>query len=143
MSTPASRTAAFQALRYRLSSPCHVNDTFHSDQVVHTVLTIFARPLVAPQIPPYARDEERAADKTDDRWQDEHIGPFDRDDMRENVLAGDGTEEFFDMAWRDFLDADKKTAVAFDEEKWSTAGGALFYIVAGRVPTNIEAAVAS
>lgn len=86
-----------------------------------------------PMIPPYTSGGERAAIEAWERWRVEGVGPFDRDEMRANVLAGGGSEEFFDAAWRDFLAHDRETAEARSGNRWSAVGGVLFYIVAGRV----------
>lgn len=87
-----------------------------------------------PTMPPYASQEERAVTNAWDRWRGEGIGPFDRDEMRLNVLAGGGSEAFFEAVWRDFLAHDREIADARLGNRWSAAGGVLFYIVAGRVP---------
>jgi SAM-dependent methyltransferase len=89
-----------------------------------------------PMIPPYASRGERAAIGAWDRWRADGVGPFDRDDMRANVLAGGGSEAFFDAAWQDFLTHDRETANTRSDDRWSAAGGVLFYIVAGRLPAS-------
>lgn len=89
-----------------------------------------------PTIPPYASREERTVTDAWDRWRDEGIGPFDRGETRVNVLAGGGSEAFFEAAWQDFLTHDRETAEARLANRWSSAGGVLFYIVAGRVPAR-------
>lgn len=94
-----------------------------------------------PTIPPYTSLEERAAIGAWDNWRGEGIGPFDRNEARENVLAGGGSEEFFEAAWSDFLTRDKETSEARVNNRWSAAGGGLFYIVAGRVPAKHKATV--
>jgi ubiquinone/menaquinone biosynthesis C-methylase UbiE len=87
-----------------------------------------------PMIPPYTSAAERAAVQAWDRWRIQGTGPFDKGEMRANVLAGGGSEEFFDAAWSDFLTHDREVAEARSSSRLSTAGGVLFYIVAGRVP---------
>lgn len=89
----------------------------------------------APLIPPYASAAERAAREVVDGWRSEGIGPFDRDAARFNVLAGGGSPEFFETAWEAYLAHDREAARAEAEGRWHGAGGALLYIVAGRVPS--------
>ena len=56
--------------------------------------------------------------------------------MRANVIAGGGSEAFFEVAWRDYLNEDHKAHHGDDEQAWSAAGGVLLYIVAGKRPTS-------
>jgi len=84
--------------------------------------------------PPYADAGEVAAFEALERWRAEGIGPYDRDEMRANVIAGGGSEAFFEAAWRDYLDRDRETITAVREQRWHGAGGGLLYIVAGRRP---------
>ncbi|PWB93519.1 MULTISPECIES: class I SAM-dependent methyltransferase [Methylosinus] len=83
-----------------------------------------------PSIPPHSSPGEIANAQAWERWRAEGVGPYDRNEMRTNVLASGGSEEFFDSAWRDFVDG----AAAGDERGWSAAGGVLLYVVAGRRP---------
>jgi SAM-dependent methyltransferase len=87
-----------------------------------------------PMIPPYATPAERAQLAALDRWRSEGTGPFDRQEARANVLAGDGTEAFFNLAWSDYLEQDRRVMQAIHDGRWHGAGGGLFYIVAGTVP---------
>ncbi|MET0529652.1 MAG: class I SAM-dependent methyltransferase [Microvirga sp.] len=91
---------------------------------------------VSPSLPPYSSAGEIAAFAALDRWRAEGTGPYDREEMRANVIAGGGTEAFFDTAWRDYLDHDREATEAIREHRWHAAGGTLFYIVAGRRPTH-------
>lgn len=88
----------------------------------------------ALMIPPYASAAERAAREAVDEWRSEGIGPFDRDEARANVLAGGGSPDFFETAWETYLAYDREATRAQAEMRWHAAGGALLYIVAGRVP---------
>ncbi|MET0430512.1 MAG: hypothetical protein ABW026_18690, partial [Microvirga sp.] len=66
------------------------------------------------------------------RWRQADIGPFDKAEMRSSVLAGEGSAEFFDRAWADYLRLDDRITEAVAEGRWHSAGGTLFYVVAGR-----------
>lgn len=86
----------------------------------------------APLIPPYSSPAEKAAMAAGETWRDEGIGPFDRSEAQANVFAGGGTKEFFERAWADYLELDRQTSEAISQARWHSAGGTLFYIVAGR-----------
>jgi hypothetical protein len=58
-------------------------------------------------VSPYTTAAERAYLDALKRWRSENSGPFDRHEARANVLAGGGTESFFDLAWGDYLEQDK------------------------------------
>lgn len=90
----------------------------------------------SPNLPPYSTAGEMAAFKAWDRWRAEGIGPYDREEMRANVIAGGGSEAFFDAAWQDYLERDCETKAAISERRWHAAGGVLFYIIAGRLPNS-------
>lgn len=87
-----------------------------------------------PSIPPYSSPGEIAEAAAWRRWRSEGIGPFDKDEMRANVIAGGGTLAFFEAAWEDYLERDRETEAARAARVWHAAGGALVYIVAGRTP---------
>lgn len=87
-----------------------------------------------PNFPPYSSAGEIAEANAWDRWRSEGIGPYDRDEMRVNVIAGGGSEAFFEAAWKDYLERDRETAEARAAQRWHAAGGTLLYIVAGRTP---------
>lgn len=89
-----------------------------------------------PSLPPYSSEDELAATDAWERWRAEGVGPYDREEMRANVIAGGGSEAFFEVAWRDYLNQDHKISSGEDDQTWSAAGGVLFYVVAGRRPTS-------
>ncbi|MEH3147324.1 MAG: methyltransferase domain-containing protein [Methylobacterium frigidaeris] len=88
----------------------------------------------AAVFPPYDTDEQVAAFGASSRWRKEGKGPFDREEMRRSVLAGGADPDFFDRAWADHLRLDDRIAAAAERGTWHTAGGTLFYVVAGRKP---------
>ena len=88
----------------------------------------------APSIPPYTSEIEIAGEENLEKWMAEGIGPFDRTEARANVLAGGGSEKFFADTWEEDLAACRETITARKEGRWHSAGGNLFYLVAGRVP---------
>lgn len=90
----------------------------------------------ATSLPPYSNPENVAAIEADERWQNEGIGPYEVEEFRENVLAGGGTEDFFEQAWADYFQRRQEIREASKAGAWSMAGGILFYIVAGRKPFN-------
>ncbi len=87
-----------------------------------------------PLVPPYDTREQSAALDASARWRGEGTGPFDKEEMRRNVLAGGADPDFFERAWSDHLRLDDAITAAAESGTWHTAGGALFYVVAGRKP---------
>jgi ubiquinone/menaquinone biosynthesis C-methylase UbiE len=91
---------------------------------------------VLPFVPPYDGPGQQTMLAALDRWQEEGTGPFDRELIRANVLAGGGTEELLAAAWRDkSVDMTRFLAGIRDRSYHASCGG-LFYIVAGRVPAR-------
>ncbi|BGE84238.1 MULTISPECIES: class I SAM-dependent methyltransferase [Methylosinus] len=78
-----------------------------------------------PSVPPFSSPGEIAHAAAWERWRNEGVGPYDREETRANVLAGGGSETFFDAAWGAFLDETPPADA-------SAAGGVLLYVVAGR-----------
>jgi hypothetical protein len=85
----------------------------------------------ALMIPPYGSPAQQAFLRSYERWRASGTGPFDREDMRASVLAGGGTDAFFDAAWADYLADDRATVEAMGDAGWSSAGGTLLYFVVG------------
>lgn len=88
----------------------------------------------APSFPPYTSEIEIAGQESFEEWMAQGIGPFDRAEARANVLAGGGSEKFFDEAWEEGLTACRDGIKARKEGRANAAGGYLFYLVAGRMP---------
>ena len=87
----------------------------------------------APSIPPYSSEMEQAAVQAWEKWMAEESGPFDRAEARANVIAGGGSEDFFNSAWQADLGACRDILEARREGRWHAAGGGLLYIIAGQV----------
>jgi SAM-dependent methyltransferase len=85
----------------------------------------------ALMISPYGSPAQQAFIRSYERWRASGTGPFDREDMRANVLAGGGTDAFFDAAWADYLADDCATVEAIGDARWSSAGGTLLYFFVG------------
>lgn len=85
-------------------------------------------------LPPYSSADQVAGLDAWERWRSEGVGPYDRAEMQANVVAGGGSEEFFEQAWADYLDRDREIAEATASQHFHMAGGTLFYIVAGQIP---------
>ena len=83
--------------------------------------------------PPYATEEQRTSLASADKWRSEGIGPFDKGAAQANVLAGGGSDEFFELAWADYIEQDRRMIEAIRDGQWYSSGGGLFYVVAGTV----------
>jgi hypothetical protein len=94
----------------------------------------------ALMIPSYDSSEQQAFIRSYERFRASGTGPFDREDMRANVLAGGGTDAFFNAAWADYLTDDCATVQAINDARWSSAGGTLLYFVVGTRPNQFMTA---
>jgi 2-polyprenyl-3-methyl-5-hydroxy-6-metoxy-1,4-benzoquinol methylase len=89
---------------------------------------------VVPLFPPYDGPGQPAILATSERWAREGIGPFDRDLLRDNVLAGGGTEALVEAAERNSMTGFTARLQGIRDGSYHAAQGGLFYLVAGRVP---------
>lgn len=86
-----------------------------------------------PLVPPYAAPEQQAQLAAIERWSAEGSGPYDRAEFTADLAAGGASPAMIERAWQTMLDSAAAMAKAVAERRLHSAGGGLFYIVAGRV----------
>jgi ubiquinone/menaquinone biosynthesis C-methylase UbiE len=98
-----------------------------------TDIRVWLSDRALPLLPPYAAPEQQAQLAAMRRWREEGSGPYDRAEFTADLTAGGASPAMIDRAWQSTLDglADSDKAIA--ERRFHSAGGGLFYIVAGRV----------
>jgi len=86
-----------------------------------------------PLLPPYAAPEQQAQLAAIQRWREDGSGPYDRAEFTADLTAGGASPAMIDRAWQTVLDGAEDSDQAITERRFHSAGGGLFYIVAGRV----------
>ena len=82
--------------------------------------------------PPYDKPEQQVLLDQMDTWKRTGQGPWDRADVFENVRAGGGTEQFFEVAWNQFEEDHWRQRDAVRQGMFHAAEGGLNYLVSGR-----------
>lgn len=85
-------------------------------------------------LPPYDTAEDVLSSQADEQHRAAGTGLYDRQEYRENVLAGGGDDAFFDLAWNDLMQREAELQARRLAGTWSDPGGNLFYVAAGRKP---------
>lgn len=88
----------------------------------------------ASLFPPYESAAQQAAIKQAKHWKESATGPWDRDELRASVLAGGGTEEFFEKEFRELVENYQQEQRAIEERKFHGGYGGVNYLVSGRKP---------
>lgn len=89
----------------------------------------------APIFPPYQSLEQQVFLEKEEEWRERGTGLWDYADLRKNVLAGGGTEEFFKTCWRELERGSAEEAKAIRDRRFHTAGGVMIYLVSGKKRT--------
>lgn len=87
-----------------------------------------------PLVPPYAAPEQQAQLRAIERWRADGSCPFDRAEFMADMAASGADAILIDRAWQRLLDGMIEMEAAIATGRYYSAGGGLFYIVAGRVP---------
>ena len=82
--------------------------------------------------PPYQTVEQRTLIAQEAEWKDMAAGSWDRDKSRQYVLAGGGTEEFFNRGLEEMVAKFATEQQAIATGQFHSAGGCLCYLVSGR-----------
>jgi SAM-dependent methyltransferase len=88
-----------------------------------------------PLVPPYDAPEQQAQLAANARWQAEGSGPNDRVEFAADLAAGGADPAMIAQAWQAAIVAQAAADRAIAAGRYHAAGGGLFYIVAGRVPS--------
>jgi SAM-dependent methyltransferase len=85
-----------------------------------------------PLVPPYDTPRERAIVEELRDWARREFWIWDRADTSRYFLAGHGQEADFDRFWQLAMLFRRQLCAAIENQNFTGAGGALFYLVAGR-----------
>lgn len=97
-----------------------------------TSVTVFLSDRTAALFPPYAGAEQNALKSEAVDWTSREFFMWDRRETRDYFLADGGTEEEFERLWAILGNHKRSSTLALSEGHYSTAGGAIFYLIAGR-----------
>lgn len=101
-----------------------------------TDLGVYQTDRAIAYYPPYATEAQKTLIEQERQWKTSGTGPWDREDLKHNVLHGGASEEMFDQV---FAELEHR----FDEEQQAIAGGKFHagfggrtYLVSGRKPAS-------
>ncbi|HEX4349583.1 MAG TPA: class I SAM-dependent methyltransferase [Verrucomicrobiae bacterium] len=84
--------------------------------------------------PPYDAPAQKALIEQEQQWKHSTTGPWDRDDLRQLVLRGGGSEAFFETAFAEIVKKFRREQDAISTRMFHAAGGAINYLVSARKP---------
>jgi SAM-dependent methyltransferase len=84
--------------------------------------------------PPYEAPAQQALVAQEQQWKSSGEGPWNREEVRRCVLAGGGTEEFFERGFGELLEKSAREQQAISAGNFHAAYGSLCYLVSGRKP---------
>jgi len=86
----------------------------------------------AALFPPYHGAAQQALVRQEQQWKGTGTGPWDIEDLRRNVVAGGGTQDFFYRVYGELVQAFEEEQKAITAGTFHAAGGGLNYLVSGR-----------
>jgi len=86
----------------------------------------------ASLFPPYDTPAQKATIEQGKQWKESATGPWDRAELRTSVLAGGGTEEFFERGFRELVENFQSEQAAIAAHKFHGGYGGVNYLVSGR-----------
>ena len=99
-----------------------------------TDIEVYESDRAAPYIPPYDTEEQRVLLNQEQDWRDAGTGTWSYEHARRYVLAGGGSEAFFESCWRQLRESFKVERAAIGRNEFHLAGGGISYLVSGRKP---------
>jgi ubiquinone/menaquinone biosynthesis C-methylase UbiE len=88
----------------------------------------------AALFPPYDTPAQKALVEQDQQWKNSGSGPWDKEDLRQLVRLGGGSETFFETAFADILEKFHREQKAIAAGTFHAAGGSINYLVSARKP---------
>jgi SAM-dependent methyltransferase len=97
-----------------------------------TEISVYLSDRAIPVLPPYEVPEQRTLLEQDRVWKEFNTGPWNQTEVRERVLAGGGSAEFFDRVFCELVERFEKEQAAIKAGEYHVAGGGCTYLVSGR-----------
>jgi len=102
-------------------------------------IAVYQSDRAAALYPPYGTPEQKALLRQEEQWIHSATGPWDREDLRQLVLTGGGTEELFERGFAELLGRFTREQQAIRAGTFHAAYGGMVYLVSGRKPANAVA----
>jgi ubiquinone/menaquinone biosynthesis C-methylase UbiE len=106
----------------------------HFAEIGLTEIAVHQSDRAAAIFPPYNNPAQQALLEQEQSSKSSAAGPWNREEIRHRVLAGGGTEDFFERGFAELLDKFAQEQQAIKAGTFHAAGGGLFYLVSGRKP---------
>ena len=97
-------------------------------------ITVHQSDRVPAIFPPYETPAQQAILDQERQCKHASTGPWDRGEVRRQVLAGGGTEEFFERVFGELTEKFAREQQAIAAGTFHAACGGLHYLVSGRKP---------
>lgn len=97
-------------------------------------ITVHQSDRVPALFPSYDTPAQRAILEQDQQSMNSSVGPWDRDDVRRQVLAGGGTAEFFESVYPELIKRFVREQQAIVAGTFHAGYGGVTYLVSGRKP---------
>jgi len=97
-----------------------------------TDIAVHLSDRAASVFPPYNTPAPQALLEQERQWKDSATGPWDRDELRRQVLAGGGTDEFFERVFAELAEKFTREQQAIGSGTFHAAFGGINYLVSGR-----------
>jgi SAM-dependent methyltransferase len=99
-----------------------------------TELGVYQTDRAMSYYPPYATDIQKTLIEQERQWKRTASGPWDREDLKRNVLRGGGSEEMFDGTFAEIESTFDEEQQAMATSQFHAGFGSRTYLASGRKP---------
>jgi ubiquinone/menaquinone biosynthesis C-methylase UbiE len=99
-----------------------------------TEISAFESDRAAPLFPPYDTAEQQAVLQQEQHWKTSGTGPWDRAELRRQVLNGGGSEAFFERVFAELIEKFAQEQKGIAAGTFHAAFGGVNYLVSARKP---------
>jgi ubiquinone/menaquinone biosynthesis C-methylase UbiE len=99
-----------------------------------TNVSVYMSDRAIPALSPYDAAESRTILDQERTWRESSTGPWNREELRERVLQGGGSEEFFEQVFSELGERFEQEQRAIAAGEFHTAGGGNSFLTSGRKP---------
>jgi len=97
-------------------------------------IQVYQSDRTASLFAPFETREQQVILEQERAWKRLGAGPWDKEEVRREVLLGGGSEELFEAGYADFVAKFEAEQRAIEAGEFHAANGSLFYLVSGRKP---------
>lgn len=88
----------------------------------------------ASLFPPYNKPAQKALMEQEQAWKNSATGPWEKEDLRQLVLRGCGTESLFETTFAELVEKFQREQAAIAGKTFHAAGGSINFLVSARKP---------